>query len=145
MKNERALSIEKGDKHIYIPIGKKEMRISTEELAGPVPMDAPAFIKNNRTMLPLRAIAELFDMDVAWDGAARAVRISSADRYLTPTTILEYDPITDGCNKEVGVNSRKSSQMRALLCAHSPSLKNRGRFPRLQISFSSMTNPVMRA
>lgn len=63
----------------------------------------------------------------------------------TGTTILEYDPITDGCNKEVGVNSRKSSQVRALFCAHSPSLKNRGRFPRLQISFSSMTNPVMRA
>lgn len=82
LSNERAVSIEKGDMHIYIPIGKKEMRISTTELAGPVPLDAPAFLQNNRTMLPLRAIAEVFDMDVQWDGEAREVRITSPDHYL---------------------------------------------------------------
>lgn len=82
LSNEKAVSIEKGDKHIYIPIGKKEMRVGTAELAGPVPLDAPAFIKNNRTMLPLRAIAEMFDMDVQWDGEAREVKITSPDHYL---------------------------------------------------------------
>lgn len=82
LSNERAVSIEKGDMHIYIPIGKKEMRISTTELAGPVPLDAPAFIQNNRTMLPLRAIAEMFDMDVQWDGEAREVKLTSPDHYL---------------------------------------------------------------
>lgn len=82
LKNEKAVSIEKGDKQIYIPIGKKEIWISTAEMAGPVPLDSAAFIKNNRTMLPLRAIAEIFDMNVEWDGAARAVRITAADRYL---------------------------------------------------------------
>lgn len=82
LSNERAVSIEKGDKNIYIPIGKKEMRISTTELAGPVPLDAPAFIKNNRTMLPLRAIAEMSDMDVGWDGDGRVVNITSPDHYL---------------------------------------------------------------
>lgn len=82
LSNERAVSIEKGEKNIYIPIGKKEMRISTTELAGPVPLDAPAFIQNNRTMLPLRAIAEMFDMDVQWDGEAREVKITSPDHYL---------------------------------------------------------------
>lgn len=89
LKDEKAVSIEKGDKLIYIPIEKKEMRISTTEMAGPVPLDEPAFIKNNRTMLPLRAIAEMFDMDVAWDEAARAVRISSADHYLKPYVNVE--------------------------------------------------------
>ena len=82
LSNEKAVSIEKGDKHIYIPIGKKEMRVGTAELAGPVPLDAPAFIKNSRTMLPLRAIAEMFDMDVAWNGKAREVTITSPDHYL---------------------------------------------------------------
>lgn len=82
LSNEKAVSIEKGEKNIYIPIGKKEMRISTTELAGPVPLDAPAFIQNNRTMLPLRAIAEMFDMDVQWDGEAREVKITSPDHYL---------------------------------------------------------------
>lgn len=89
LKDEKAVSIEKDDKLIYIPIGKKEMRISTTEMAGPVPLDEPAFIKNNRTMLPLRAIAEMFDMDVAWDETARAVRISSADHYLKPYVNVE--------------------------------------------------------
>ena len=82
LSNERAVSIEKGDKNIYIPIGKKDVWISTAELAGPVPLDAPAFIKNNRTMLPLRAIAEMFDMDVEWDGDGRVVNITSPDHYL---------------------------------------------------------------
>lgn len=82
LSNEKAVSIEKGDKHIYIPIGKKEMRVGTAELAGPVPLDAPAFIKNSRTMLPLCAIAEMFDMDVEWDGKAREVKITSPDHYL---------------------------------------------------------------
>ena len=82
LNNERAVSVEKGDMHIYIPIGKKEMCISTAEKAGPVPLDSPAFIKNNRTMLPLRAIAEMFDMDVAWDGEAREVKITAADGCL---------------------------------------------------------------
>lgn len=82
LSNEKAVSIEKGDKLIYIPIGKKEMWVGTAELAGPVPLDAPAFIKNSRTLLPLRAIAEMFDMDVAWDGEAREVRITSPDHYL---------------------------------------------------------------
>lgn len=89
LKDEKAVSIEKGGKLIYIPIGKKEMRISTTEMAGPVPLDEPAFIKNNRTMLPLRAIAEMFDMDVAWDEAAQAVRISSPDHYLKPYVNVE--------------------------------------------------------
>lgn len=89
LKNEKAVSIKKGDKLIYIPIGKKEMRIGTAEMAGPVPLDAAAFIKNNRTMLPLRAIAEIFDMNVEWDGAARAVRISSPDHYLKPYVNVE--------------------------------------------------------
>lgn len=82
LNNERAVYVEKGDMHIYIPIGKKEMCISTAEMAGPVPLDAASFIKNNRTMLPLRAIAEMFDMDVAWDGEAREVKITAADQYL---------------------------------------------------------------
>lgn len=82
LSNERAVSIEKGDMHIYIPIGKKDVWISTAELAGPVPLDAPAFIKNNRTMLPLRAIAEMFDMDVEWDDDGRVVNITSPDHYL---------------------------------------------------------------
>ena len=82
LSDEKAVSIEKGGMHIYIPIGKKEMRISTTELAGPVPLDVPAFIRNNRTMLPLRAIAEMFDMDVEWDGKAREVKITSPDHYL---------------------------------------------------------------
>lgn len=42
-----------------------------------VNLDAPAKIQNARTLVPLRFVAESFHADVAWDNAARTVRIDT--------------------------------------------------------------------
>ncbi|MBR6543597.1 MAG: copper amine oxidase N-terminal domain-containing protein, partial [Anaerotignum sp.] len=41
----------------------------------PVQLDAPAFIENSRTYLPLRFIAEYLDAEVTWNEAAQTVTI----------------------------------------------------------------------
>ena len=40
-----------------------------------IEIDVPACVLNERTMVPLRAITEAFDMRVEWDGIARCVVI----------------------------------------------------------------------
>lgn len=40
-----------------------------------IPLDAPAQIINDRTMVPTRAVAEALDCDVSWDGATRTVYV----------------------------------------------------------------------
>jgi len=49
-----------------------------------VELDSPAVIYENRTMVPLRLIGEMMDMNVRWDGTERAVYID----HKTPSTFL---------------------------------------------------------
>ncbi len=42
-------------------------------------MDVPARIVNDRTMVPLRAVAQAFDAEVAWDPAAYVITITSQE------------------------------------------------------------------
>jgi len=51
----------------------------------PVIIDAKAFIKDNRTMVPARAISELVGMEVFWDAKSKTVRITEylSSIYLT--------------------------------------------------------------
>lgn len=82
------VTIEKDHTSILLAIGDDTAWYSDEVKAGPVPIDAPAFIKNNRTYLPLRAISELFYMDVNWVAKKRAVYI---DEKPVPVGLLTVD------------------------------------------------------
>lgn len=44
-----------------------------------IPLDVPAQVKDSRTLVPVRAIAESFDCRVEWDGENRIVRIVTTD------------------------------------------------------------------
>lgn len=74
-REDRTVNIEKDHTSILLAIGDDTAWFSDEIKAGPVPIDAPAFIKKNRTYIPLRAVSELFDMNVNWDAKKRAVYI----------------------------------------------------------------------
>lgn len=74
---EKRVNIEKGEISITLVVGESEIWYSDKEKAGPVAIDVPAEIKNGRTMVPLRAVAELFDLEVNWDGKKRAVYIDN--------------------------------------------------------------------
>lgn len=74
---EKRVNIKKGDISMTLVIGDDMIWYSDMEKAGPIAIDVPAFIKNGRTMVPLRAVAELFDMNVEWDERKRAVYIDN--------------------------------------------------------------------
>lgn len=74
---EKRVNIKKGEISMTLVIGDDMIWYSDNEKAGPVLIDVPAMIKNSRTMVPLRAVAELFDMNVTWDGKKRAVYIDN--------------------------------------------------------------------
>lgn len=76
-KIKKAVDIQNQDTHIHIIIGENDLWMSDKEKAGPVALDAPVFVKNGRTMLPLRAISEIFDMKVDWNNDKKAVYIDT--------------------------------------------------------------------
>lgn len=74
---EKRVNINKDEISITLVIGDDTIWYSDKEKSGPVAIDVPAMIKNGRTMVPLRAVAELFDMYVEWDSKKRAVYIDN--------------------------------------------------------------------
>ena len=61
-----------GTTEIKITIGATTAIVNGEEK----PLDAPAFIENSRTYLPVRFVAEALGATVAWDGATRTATIT---------------------------------------------------------------------
>lgn len=70
---ERKVTAVRGDVTVAISIGKGEALINGEA----VTLDAPAMIQNDRTLVPLRFVAEALDCDVDWDHAKRRVIIET--------------------------------------------------------------------
>lgn len=69
------MTIRRDKTNILLTIGDDIARISSDVETRPAILDAPAFLRNDRTYLPLRSISELFGMEVDWDGGKRAVYI----------------------------------------------------------------------
>lgn len=58
---------------IQCPIGSSSMSVNAELCS----LDAPSYAKNGRTYLPVRAVAEALNLDVAWDQETSTVTISA--------------------------------------------------------------------
>ncbi len=78
---------------ITIGIGSGAMTRSVDVINGggidrggreTIELDAPADIYGDRTLVPLRAVAEAFDADVQWDNQTRSVTITAASRQILP-------------------------------------------------------------
>ena len=67
----QSVTIADGDTTIVIYIGQPFATVNGE----PVQLDAPAFIANGRTYLPVRFVAETLGAAVTWDAAAKTVTI----------------------------------------------------------------------
>lgn len=56
---------------IGMTVGKNKILVNLDVIT----IDTPPVIRNNRTLVPLRAISESLDMDVSWDSLSRTVTI----------------------------------------------------------------------
>lgn len=70
---EQSVTIGKGNTEIVIYIGQAFALVN----GGPVSLDAPAFIQDDRTYLPVRFVAENLGADVVWDATAQTVTITA--------------------------------------------------------------------
>lgn len=76
-----------GVREVVITIDSKTMKVSTfkslmEKENTEYELEVPAQIINDRTMIPLRAVSEAFDSEVAWDWEAYAVIITAGNPIL---------------------------------------------------------------
>lgn len=67
----RTASGQRGSTDVSITIGSNVLYVNGRAVG----LDSPACIINNRTMVPVRAIAEAFQADVDWDNPSRTVII----------------------------------------------------------------------
>ncbi len=66
-------SIDKNE--IKLAVGESEMLVNGKKEA----LDVPAIIRNGRTLVPLRAVAEALDVDVNWYSDIKTVSINTKD------------------------------------------------------------------
>ncbi len=86
----------KGNKELVLYIGKKDYEFDGKKLQ----MDTAAILKEGRTFVPARYVAEAFGATVSWDGVIKTVYIdTSANSTPIPTptaqegTVESYDGI----------------------------------------------------
>lgn len=72
---DKTVKLIKDNKVITLTIDEKEVTIQEGDKLDAITLDVPAKIVNGRTMVPLRAVSEIFDMLVDWDQATYTVII----------------------------------------------------------------------
>ena len=71
--DDRIVTLEKDGRTLYLQIGNSYCWDDDGET---IWLDSPPVIRNNRTMLPVRAVAEYFDATVDWEDSTRVVTIT---------------------------------------------------------------------
>lgn len=118
---------QKDDRKVMLSIGKKSMSVNDNT----VEIDTPAQIVENRTLVPVRAIAEAYDADVTWNADTKTVVIvdNTPNATVTPTSekqaeyeykaktvayyqgggnLPRYDSVVD-CGKEIKFDELESA------------------------------------
>ncbi len=78
-----------GETEIKLTVGEKALYKNGEK----VELDVPALIMNNRTLVPARAVAESFGVEVKWDSKTRTVLLMSG--------VYAYNAYLDGVLEEI--------------------------------------------
>lgn len=69
--DEKAVTITKDDKVIVLYLGEQKVLVNGTETA----IDVPAEVMNNRTMVPIRFIAEQLEFEVEWNQELQTIEI----------------------------------------------------------------------
>ncbi len=86
---------------VTLKYGQDEIRLTIDSTTAHLnnevqTLDTAPTIINDRTMLPIRFIAESFDFDVDWDGTTQTVTITKeAETTIEPTTVPTVEQTTE--------------------------------------------------
>ena len=78
----KTVTITKDNKVIVFKLLENKVFINGTEAT----IDVPANVMNNRTMVPIRFVAENFGLDVEWDGESQTIEIADATTQPEPVT-----------------------------------------------------------
>ena len=86
----RGITVTDGSELTFAWIGKENAFVTDAvKICGYAPMEVPPVIVNDYTMVPLRALSELFGAEVGWDDASRTVDITYTPPAADLTGIAE--------------------------------------------------------
>ncbi len=71
--DKQSITSSKDGTSIYMEVGKNEMTVNGKTIT----LDAAPMVKNYRTLVPVRAVAESFDCTVDWNNGTQTVAITS--------------------------------------------------------------------
>jgi endonuclease YncB( thermonuclease family) len=104
----------KSDTTIKLTIGQNSAYINGE----PIPLDVPATIINDRTLVPLRFVSEAMGSTVGWEGLTRSITIGSSLRdKAVVSRVIDGDTIEVNINNQIelfeliGVDAPEFSSM----------------------------------
>lgn len=89
--DERSVTSVKDGVTVVLKVDSKEMTVNGEVKI----LDVPAMIMNERTMVPVRAVAEAFGATVLWDNTERCVVVKTVIDALSPLETVKkaYDAV----------------------------------------------------
>ncbi|MBR5011239.1 MAG: trigger factor, partial [Clostridia bacterium] len=93
-------TVTKGETVIKITIGAENATVNGESVA----LDAPAFIENSRTYMPVRFVAEKLGATVEWDGATSTAIITLGYVSLAKNYTMSYPDSFDFVNSDLYEN-----------------------------------------
>ena len=82
------VTLSRDDVETYLIIGSDETKTKKDEKTTSGRLDAAPYIKDERTMVPVRFISETFGMDVDWDGETLSVLINQPKQTDEPTEVI---------------------------------------------------------
>ena len=85
------VSARRANDNLMLTIGENKMYFNGREIT----LDVPAKIKNDRTLVPLRAISEAFECEVDWNGDTKTIRINAPANAYEVSAEKLTETITD--------------------------------------------------
>lgn len=109
----RTVMIKTGEKQIQLSIGSKQATVSSNAGSNAAQLEVAPFIKEEKTMVPLRFIAEELGLKVNWDNAQRTISLTSSDKEAAGRTELSDYIIPTNSSKEADISFYTNTTARA--------------------------------
>ncbi len=90
----QTVTAKKGETTVKLTIGDANMHVNEKV----VTLDSPACAVDGRTLVPVRAISEAFQVKVKWDGTTQTVLLSTTGEFVEPNVTMYA---ADGRTKSV--------------------------------------------
>jgi len=108
----RTVAIKTSEKQIQLSIGSKQAAINSNAGSNAAQLDVAPFIKEEKTMVPLRFIAEELGLKVNWDNAQRTISLTSSEKETAGKSELSDYIIAINGSKEADISFYTSTPTR---------------------------------